>query len=519
MANSNYLPNLNDYTPQIREISVTEPVEGGPLELHSGTTGPVNLQALDLANRTVYLKEHADSLESRKTSLQSTNPLTYLIVNVFKVADGSGYQANQILTVNGVKITVTSVDGYNGGIVTFTYDTGVIYSTDPAGVNLPVSGGSGSGAIFTIVTRYASGDIPATGNLEFVPDGDPLVQESRMFGYIASELQNASFQKFIGYYGSTVPAAAQVVLKQGYLFHQDSAVAGAPPSTVPINPSSAWTVQRWNGFAWENTSDKYIGDQNHLWSNFNPGSSDQMNSGYYFFGGVWKLQNFFTDVTQYGRLAGGIAAGTPQSWTGYNSFSNDIQLPNKTSPASNNKVAATEKQAYDSSRRFGVCSTASATTAKTVTVNGDWPSAANLASYIGISVIVSFSNSVTVANATLNVNGSGAKAIYYRGASLAANVIKVGTYLFVFDGTYYQLVGETTASVEAQVALKANIASPTFTGTPKVPNKTSAAANDGTLIASEAQVYTVAQAVTSKANIASPTFTGTPTCPTPSLPS
>ncbi|GHV20769.1 hypothetical protein FACS189494_05170 [Spirochaetia bacterium] len=64
----------------------------------------------------------------------------------------------------------------------------------------------------------------------------------------------------------------------------------------------------------------------------------------------------------------------------------------------------------------------------------------------------------------------------------------------------------TLIATEAQVNLKANLASPTFTGTPKVPNKTSAAANDGTLIATEAQVNL-------KANLASPSFTGTPVAP------
>ena len=55
--------------------------------------------------------------------------------------------------------------------------------------------------------------------------------------------------------------------------------------------------------------------------------------------------------------------------------------------------------------------------------------------------------------------------------------------------------------------LKANLASPTFTGTPKVPGKTSAAGTDGTLIATEAQVAL-------KANLASPALTGTPSAPT-----
>jgi phage-related tail fiber protein len=57
---------------------------------------------------------------------------------------------------------------------------------------------------------------------------------------------------------------------------------------------------------------------------------------------------------------------------------------------------------------------------------------------------------------------------------------------------------------------KANLANPTFTGTPKVPAKTSAATTDGTLIATEAQVKTVADAAAAaqdKANTAAPVGT------------
>ena len=60
---------------------------------------------------------------------------------------------------------------------------------------------------------------------------------------------------------------------------------------------------------------------------------------------------------------------------------------------------------------------------------------------------------------------------------------------------------------------KAPIANPAFTGVPKVPNKTSAATSDGALIATEAQVKTVADSNALKAPIANPVFTGTPKVP------
>jgi hypothetical protein len=70
----------------------------------------------------------------------------------------------------------------------------------------------------------------------------------------------------------------------------------------------------------------------------------------------------------------------------------------------------------------------------------------------------------------------------------------------------------TTAYVDAADALKANLASPTFTGTPTLPTGTIAttqtAGNNTTALATTAFV------ATSFAPLASPTFTGTPTLPT-----
>lgn len=70
-------------------------------------------------------------------------------------------------------------------------------------------------------------------------------------------------------------------------------------------------------------------------------------------------------------------------------------------------------------------------------------------------------------------------------------------------------------SVFDALALKANLASPTFTGTPTLPTGTIAttqtAGNSSTAIATTAFVTT---ADNLKANLASPTFTGTPTLPT-----
>lgn len=67
----------------------------------------------------------------------------------------------------------------------------------------------------------------------------------------------------------------------------------------------------------------------------------------------------------------------------------------------------------------------------------------------------------------------------------------------------------TQAELDAVAAAKANLASPTFTGTPAAP--TAAAGTNTTQLATTAFVTT---ADNLKANLASPTFTGTPAAPT-----
>ena len=89
---------------------------------------------------------------------------------------------------------------------------------------------------------------------------------------------------------------------------------------------------------------------------------------------------------------------------------------------------------------YGTCDTAEATAAKVVT----------LSSYALVkngSVSVKFTNAVP-ANATMNINGKGAKNIYYRGAKIVAGIIKAGDIAtFIYDGTQYHLLGTDNKEV------------------------------------------------------------------------
>jgi len=64
---------------------------------------------------------------------------------------------------------------------------------------------------------------------------------------------------------------------------------------------------------------------------------------------------------------------------------------------------------------------------------------------IGKLVVLTVTNANTGA-ATLNVNGTGAVAIRKKGVALSANDIDAnGTYIFIYDGTYWQAVSGVLA--------------------------------------------------------------------------
>ena len=80
--------------------------------------------------------------------------------------------------------------------------------------------------------------------------------------------------------------------------------------------------------------------------------------------------------------------------------------------------------------------TAAATAAKTVALAG-------FALATGARVLVKFTVTNSAANPTLDVNGTGAKPIQYRGAAIAAGTLAANrTYGFVYTGAQYELVGD-----------------------------------------------------------------------------
>jgi hypothetical protein len=120
---------------------------------------------------------------------------------------------------------------------------------------------------------------------------------------------------------------------------------------------------------------------------------------------------------------------------------------------------------------YGSCSTAAATTAKAVSCTGF-----TLATGAWIAVKFTVTNTGAVANLTLNVNSTGAKAIKYRGGNLPSTSTLTAnrTYLFVYDGTNYELVGD----LDTNSTYTAASATPLMDGTAAVGSSAKYARED-----------------------------------------
>lgn len=116
---------------------------------------------------------------------------------------------------------------------------------------------------------------------------------------------------------------------------------------------------------------------------------------------------------------------------------------NGSSPA----ISAAELQDMSSTleltHAFGICSTAAATAAKTVSVDVS----GTLTLFPGLSIEVQFTNANTAASPTLNVNGTGAKGILFGGSAAVSGAWGAGAVLLLtYNGTNWVMEGSGKAS-------------------------------------------------------------------------
>ena len=156
-----------------------------------------------------------------------------------------------------------------------------------------------------------------------------------------------------------------------------------------------------------------------------------------------------TFLTQHQNAISGVNSNYTEDGTLYRETV-DAPLPQSSLDlSSHNNIVATSLSAgstgsvnvYLDLAIYGTCSTAGATAAKAVTgIKG-------FALNTGSIVAVKFTNTNIAAESTLtlNVNGTGAKPIKYRGGTIPANKNHLSAgrfYWFVYDGTNYEIIGD-----------------------------------------------------------------------------
>ena len=118
--------------------------------------------------------------------------------------------------------------------------------------------------------------------------------------------------------------------------------------------------------------------------------------------------------------------------------------PTPASTTNDTKIATTA-WVRDRINKIVDCSTDAATVAKEVTVDGFVLEA-------GARVLIRFTVTNTAASPTLNVSGTGAKAIYYRNAAITAGYLAANRiYEFVYDGAQYELIGDVNTDTNTKV--------------------------------------------------------------------
>ena len=158
-----------------------------------------------------------------------------------------------------------------------------------------------------------------------------------------------------------------------------------------------------------------------------------------------KLNTDAGSATQPVYFANGIPVKT--TYTLGKSVPSDAKFTDttysKATTTSNGLMSLEDKTKLDYTNiGYGTCTTAAATAAKVITISGNtqWVLAA------GSLISVFFSNTNTAESPTLNVNGTGAKNIYYGASQITTSSLGYGGTAdrmmnFVYDGTQYRFIG------------------------------------------------------------------------------
>ena len=143
------------------------------------------------------------------------------------------------------------------------------------------------------------------------------------------------------------------------------------------------------------------------------------------------------DKTKLNGIATGATAVTESTVSGWGFTKNTGTITSHQTIKQNGITGATRNN-------YAECSIAAATAAKTATVTAGTPTLEK-----GLHVFVKFSNKNTASNPTLNINSTGAKAIWYDGAAISTDpaVVRLldGVCELEYDGTQWHLLNKMAA--------------------------------------------------------------------------
>lgn len=141
---------------------------------------------------------------------------------------------------------------------------------------------------------------------------------------------------------------------------------------------------------------------------------------------------------------------------------------NGSSPAINAAALTAMGQAIELSEHpYGTCTTASATAAKTVTIDFS----GTLSLFTGLSVRVKFNNANTAASPTLNVNGTGAKSIVSPGYTGTITWSANQVIDFTYNGSQWVFFSpDTYTKTQSLSSATASAMNSKFGSTPSTPD-------------------------------------------------
>lgn len=263
-----------------------------------------------LTNITTNLQEQITDLSGVPTTLQA-DPTHYIVAAINIKDGGSGYSVDETFQLGAGNTTTIVIDKVSntGSILSVSYPS-TTFTTDIAIKNQSPSmySGKGTGAKFDVVTSYAMGDTVTQGTLINVPEFDPLVQYTRLKGYVESAIASLNKLKLKGYISSTDPKANGASVEIGTIWYQSNST-GEPDTNFP------WTIKTWDGSSWI-TETGYVPNFNDIWMNKNV--NDPLTATTYYWLDKWEKYGFTFDQSEF------VHINDNQSISGIKTFTQTI---------------------------------------------------------------------------------------------------------------------------------------------------------------------------------------------------